>query len=76
MPIYEYTCKKCSKNFELLVRESTVLECPTCGSRELKKEFSAFAVSSQEGGMSMAEGPGGCASCEEGAKGACPMMAR
>jgi putative FmdB family regulatory protein len=76
MPIYEYICKKCNDSFELLVRESTVLECPSCGSRELKKEFSAFAVNSQGGGLPMADAPPGCASCEEGAKGSCPMMAR
>jgi len=46
MPIYEYHCPKCEKEFELLVRSSTRIECPDCGSRELTKKISAFAVSS------------------------------
>ena len=32
MPIYEYYCKQCNKNFEKLVRLGTEqLICPNCG---------------------------------------------
>jgi putative FmdB family regulatory protein len=46
MPIYEYQCRGCSAQFELLVLRSTVLECPTCQSRDLEHLLSGFAVSS------------------------------
>ena len=37
MPIYEFICKKCDKKFETLVRSSaSKVECPHCGSEELK----------------------------------------
>lgn len=46
MPIYEYHCKNCNKEFELLVRNSIKPECPKCGNRKLSKKMSAFAVGS------------------------------
>jgi len=41
MPIYDYTCKKCQHNFELLVLSSTVPACPSCGSKRLLTLISA-----------------------------------
>jgi putative FmdB family regulatory protein len=46
MPIYEYQCRKCSNQFELLVLKATVVECPTCQSQDLEQLLSGFAVSS------------------------------
>jgi len=43
MPVYEYTCSKCSEKFELLVRGGTRVACPSCRSKKVKKEFSSFA---------------------------------
>ena len=40
MPLHEYTCKKCSQSFELLVMSSTVVACPACGSDQLEKLIS------------------------------------
>ena len=45
MPIYEYVCKECRKGFEVLVRGSTVPECPTCRSKSLEKQLSVFSAS-------------------------------
>ncbi|MBW1880611.1 MAG: zinc ribbon domain-containing protein [Deltaproteobacteria bacterium] len=61
MPIYEYICKGCDERFELLVRSSTVPECPACASRDLAKQISVFAVGSsapKRGPM-----PDACAQC-------------
>jgi putative FmdB family regulatory protein len=44
MPMYEYACQGCGKEFETLVRADTVPECPNCHSTELKKLLSVFAT--------------------------------
>jgi putative FmdB family regulatory protein len=48
MPIYEYECRQCGEQFELLVLKTTVAECPACQGRELEQLVSGFAVSSEE----------------------------
>ncbi len=45
MPLYEYECRTCHHQFELLVRESTSFECPSCQGTDLDKQLSVFAVS-------------------------------
>lgn len=47
MPLYEYRCPACDREFELLIRGSVVPACPTCGSTEIEKILSMFAVSSE-----------------------------
>jgi putative FmdB family regulatory protein len=47
MPIFDYRCRACGVQFELLVLKTTVAECPSCHSRELEQLLSAFAVSSE-----------------------------
>ena len=52
MPIYEFTCEACSKDFESLVRSSDwegEVECPNCGSEKLEKQLSVFAAGSGDG---------------------------
>jgi putative FmdB family regulatory protein len=46
MPIFEYTCKSCGRDFELLVRPGSELVCPGCASTELEKLTSLPAVHS------------------------------
>jgi putative FmdB family regulatory protein len=47
MPIYEYECRKCGHQFELLVLKDTVAACPECRSKKLEQLLSGFAVSSE-----------------------------
>ena len=51
MPIYEFTCRSCSKDSEILVRSSAWeghAQCPKCGSKELQKNLSVFSASSSD----------------------------
>ena len=50
MPIYEYLCKACGRQFEHLLLPAAKTEplCPACQSRDLEKLMSGFAVSTAE----------------------------
>jgi putative FmdB family regulatory protein len=73
MPIYEYACQDCGSAFELLVRSSTVPECPQCHSHQLDKQLSVFATaSSPDAAPAAMAGP--CGSCgHPDGPGACAM---
>ena len=75
MPLYEYRCQDCQHDFELLVRESTGLECPACHSRALEKQLSVFAVATEgPRPSSRAAAPAPCGSCgHPGGPGSCSM---
>ena len=55
MPIYEYTCLGCGRDFEILVRGTgTAPACPSCKSEELERRLSLPRVrSSTTRGMAM-----------------------
>jgi putative FmdB family regulatory protein len=63
MPLYEYQCRSCDHQFELLVRESTTLACPKCSGTELDKQLSVFAVGAPSSGPSRMAGPAPCGAC-------------
>lgn len=45
MPIFEYVCQNCGKEFERLVfRSDEVVECPECGQQSVNKLMSACAA--------------------------------
>ncbi|MBV9505659.1 MAG: zinc ribbon domain-containing protein [Acidobacteriia bacterium] len=46
MPIYDYQCRQCGEEFELIVLKNTAVECPSCQSTDLEQLVSGFAVSS------------------------------
>lgn len=50
MPIYEFRCNRCGHQFEELVGwrdvEEGKVQCPNCGSREVERRLSLFAVPS------------------------------
>jgi len=43
MPLYDYHCKACQAEFELLVRASSVPTCPQCGATDLERAVSRIA---------------------------------
>lgn len=46
MPIYEYQCRGCGRQFEQLIIHSTTPECPACQGHDLERMISLFAVNS------------------------------
>ncbi len=76
MPIFEYECTSCGKEFELLVRNSSVSpECPGCSGSDLRKKLSAFATISG-GASAHADLPASCQGCgHPDGPGACAFSA-
>ena len=70
MPTYEYTCRNCSKIFDILYKSYSGQDetpvCPTCGSSETERMMSVFAAVDSGGEMESGftgRGPGcGCVS--------------
>ncbi len=44
MPIFDFKCRACGHEFELLVRGGAQAECPACASQDVEKQFSTFKV--------------------------------
>jgi putative FmdB family regulatory protein len=69
MPLYEFICSDCEKDFEALVPSANwrgAAACPHCGSKKLTKKLSVFAPqnggasSSASAGPQPCHRPGGC----------------
>jgi putative FmdB family regulatory protein len=75
MPLFEYECRACGRQFEYLSRSSEKARCPSCDSLDLQKLLSVFAVGSNDGVTNA--GPktfGACGSCgDPRGPGACNM---
>ncbi|OIP40297.1 FmdB family transcriptional regulator [Candidatus Desantisbacteria bacterium CG2_30_40_21] len=73
MPIFEYQCQKCTKKFETLVMsKNEVVQCPECGSGELKKLLSLFGFKPAGSRfVSSSTSSGGCTSCSTKACSSC-----
>ena len=71
MPMYEFRCNKCSKNFEELASADEKVACPHCGSKDTERLMSACCcmsgsgASGAEGSHSSGSG-GGCCGCSGG----------
>ncbi len=74
MPIYEYHCENCGKNFEcLIIGADDPADCPTCGSNRAKRLMSACGfVSKGAGGQTLSSSAGsGCSGCAATNCGSC-----
>jgi putative FmdB family regulatory protein len=47
MPIFEYVCKQCGNEFELLVRGQEKTACPKCKTADLERVISLPAIKSE-----------------------------
>jgi putative FmdB family regulatory protein len=73
MPLYEFSCNACGREFEELFRSMTerrTMQCPKCKSRDVRKRFSTFAMSGGDPGKGRGSG-GGCATCSSGSCATC-----
>lgn len=64
MPLYEYSCTSCGKQFEVLMREGVVPACPTCQSQSVEKQFSTYAVGAMSAKPAPMPAGGPCAGCQ------------
>lgn len=48
MPIFEYTCRACGHQFELLVLPGVTPACPACAGQDLERLVSLPAVQTEE----------------------------
>lgn len=67
MPIFEFVCTDCGEPFEELLRSASAIHevnCPACGSPQIKKKISSFA-SKISGGNSFSLGAA-ASSCSTG----------
>ena len=64
MPLYEYACQACEKQFETLVRAGETPECPVCHGTALERRFSVFAAhTGADSAPTRMPSAGGCGSC-------------
>ena len=66
MPIFEYQCNTCGKQFQTLVMGGEEPTCKHCGAVDLKKLISVFAVGADDGGGfggGDMDCGGGCGTC-------------
>jgi len=76
MPLFEYECRACGREFEYLTRAGQQPHCPACDSSELDKRLSVFAVGAGSASASSpaAAAVGPCGACgDPRGPGACSM---
>jgi putative FmdB family regulatory protein len=66
MPMYEYRCAGCGREFERYVSTgAAAAACPTCASGDVKRKLSLFALKS-DGGVASSAMPSGGSCCGGG----------
>lgn len=60
MPLFEYQCADCQKEFELLIRGSEEPVCPVCGSKDVDKLISTSALKTVDSGEACGPSCGCC----------------
>jgi len=63
MPIYEYRCRACQRDFERYVQtaSATVVACPACASGDVMRKLSVFGMKSDTASVTAGmSGGGGC----------------
>jgi putative FmdB family regulatory protein len=74
MPIYEYVCEKCRREFSLLRPMSEAdfpTACEECGHARTKRKLSLFSARTGEGTAVAGTSGGSCSGCAGGSCGSC-----
>ena len=53
MPLFEFRCPDCARDFELLIRPGEGASCPNCGTARLEKLLSEAAAPVLNGSRSL-----------------------
>ncbi len=71
MPLFDFVCRTCGKEFEVLLMGNDPPVCPHCQSQDLVKKMSAFART--RGSNDSGSGGGGskCGGCSGGSCATC-----
>jgi putative FmdB family regulatory protein len=73
MPIFEYVCNHCGRQFEALVYGNQKANCPHCQGKKLTPQLSVFAVAAKGSSASANTGEA-CGSCgDPRGPGACSL---
>jgi len=74
MPLFEYACRSCDREFEALVRAGQAPECPSCGGTDLERRLSVFAAHTNTSGAAQTPAVGACGRCgDPRGPGACSL---
>jgi putative FmdB family regulatory protein len=74
MPIYEFQCRACGREFEELFRSSGAVKppaCPKCHSRKTERQFSVFGMSGGSAGKSESSSGASCGGCRRSSCAGC-----
>jgi len=72
MPIYEYNCPRCHKDFEAIVMGNKKVVCPHCKCAKPDKKMSTFGMAgSSEKGGSLGSSGSSCSGCSSGSCSTC-----
>ncbi|MDR3320702.1 MAG: zinc ribbon domain-containing protein [Desulfovibrio sp.] len=69
MPIYEYVCEKCKREFEEIVFDKGNPSCPDCSSGKTRRLISLparYSGGSGDDDYAQSTSSGGCAGCSGG----------
>ena len=61
MPLYEYTCRSCSRQFEELIFGNDQPQCPGCHSPDVERMISVIAATHNDKSSVAPTGP--CGTC-------------
>jgi putative FmdB family regulatory protein len=79
MPLYEFFCTDCNKDFEVrrALSEGTAnVTCPLCAGQRIRRVFTPVIAFSNGRNGSSAIGGSGCARCTVSTCASCPLMRR